>query len=319
MDQAAAMLGDIRSERSQEAMSMAELAGAPVDVGEFTQGIDLEQQLFTHTAANEMLSSIADAQAGSQEAMAFATNVLPLVQKEEESTIRQLYDKEINGINQEIARIKSTKGDRVNARFNELLVQEREWLLAKTQAERDWKVAQQSLKNELERLELERASLFGVDKNGNLTLDATLGLQAQDMDAKINTQKEKVRAGELIQQVVSGSTQKVPQWIPVGPGSSGAVQMQAGNPYGLAPGWYLYKEIEQTTPGLSKPNDIYDYLIMNGISNKVARGAVRTYIGNPKWKPHVKVPSMPGFVGGPTGAAGSAPNNDPNFLGFGLF
>lgn len=283
-DQTAAYLGDLRESREAEGMRLSEQVGGPVEMSDFTGAVDLEQQAFNQAAAGDMLNVLAQAQAGAQEASAFATNVLPLVQKEEMAEIKRRFDVEMKGLREEIARIKSTRADRTNARLQELLTSEREYLLAKTQAERDWQVSLQSLKNERERLEMDRAALYGVDANGNLTLDAVNAMTATELDAKIENQKQKERAGQLIMQITQGGEQTSQQWFPVPPNTSGAV-MDPNSPTG----WSVIKDIKTNVEGVSHPNDIYDYLIINGVTPKVATWAIRKWLGEPKWKRGKKI------------------------------
>lgn len=293
MGDAGEALSEIRANRVAEALSLKDTIGGEVDIGDFTEGIDAEQTAFRTQVAGDLLTTLATAQAGSQEAFAFASQVLPLVQKEEQSQIERMYNEEESSLRREIARIRSSKGERVNARYNEMLAQEREWMLSKTQANRDWHIAQMSLKNEIERLELERASLFGVDKKGNLTLNAQQLNNQQRNETKLQNAKLKERAGALLTQITQGRQETQTQEVPASPGQTGAYQNQNGQ-------WVILKDVKVNVPGVSNPNDMYDYLILNGIPKKMALAQVRLFIGQKTWKPHVIVPSMPGFVGGPS-------------------
>jgi hypothetical protein len=286
-------LTDLRGARQDEAMQLAQTIGGGVNMADFTQGVDVEQAMFKQQVAGDLLLTLAEAEAGAQEANAFATQVLPLVQTENINQIHRDYNRQITGIQREIADIKASRGDRVNARFTELLADEREFALAKTQQDRDWKVAQQSLKNEAQRLEMERTQLYGVDKKGNLTLDGkALALQDKNQK-KLDQNKLKQQAGALLEKAMSGSVQKVEGWIDVQPNSPGAVEYAPGK-------WGVWKSQDVPTDGMRNPDDIYDYLVLNGIPPKMAANTVRLRFGYGKqWKPH-NIPKKPGFVGGPT-------------------
>lgn len=295
-EQAADRIEGIRDARAEEGMQLQETIGGQVDMGEFTGAIDVEQQAFRHQVAGDLLMTMADAQAGAQEAMSFATKVLPLVQKEEMSETRRMYDEQITGLQREVARIRSQKGSMMSERLNELVASEREWLLAKTQAERDFAIAQMSIRNERERLELERISLFGVDASGNLTLDAQKTLLAQENEAKLQAARFKERAGVLLTQITQSSTRTTTQLVPASASDPGAFQTSDGS-------WVKYKDIKETVGGVSSPYDIYDYLIINGIPAKIALSTVRTWLGNPGWrrgnKPGTAVTAVPAY-GDPT-------------------
>lgn len=319
MNQALDYQADLRQNRLAEGMALQTEVGGQIDIGAFTAPVDIEQQAFNQAAAGDMLNALGSAQAGAQEAQAFATQVLPLVQKEEISDITFRYNQDINDLRKEIARIRSTKGDRVNERLNELLAQEREYALQKIQADRDWKIAKATIKNEQIRLALEKAQLFGVDGKGNLTLDAvTLGNQ-NAKDQKERKLKLQARAAEIIDKMRAGGTTTTTQEVKVSPTTPGAIPYDPNNP---AAGYYILKDVKQQLPPEHDPNNVYDRLILEGIPKTMARNmTIRAFGLGKNWKPHrapiTATGNLPGVVGGSQSVGGPTPGNTTGWTGQG--
>jgi hypothetical protein len=154
-------MSELRQSRAQEAQAMAQQMGGPVAIGEFTESVTPHQTALAQLGAGSMLHGLAYAQAGVQQANAFAGNVFPLIRTEETAKGRQYYEDQIKTIEDEITDLKQTKTSKVNAKANEMLVREREFALQKSQqaleklkANRDWKATIRTLKNDEARLDM---------------------------------------------------------------------------------------------------------------------------------------------------------------------
>ena len=261
-------LSQLRAQQANEGAQLAAQVGGPVDPTEFTSPVDISQQAFNYQVAGDQLNALADAQAGAQEANAFATQVMPLVQKEETAQTRQQFDKEITSLRRQIADIRSTKSSRVNSRLNDLLVQEREYMMQRVQAERDWQVALSSLKNENQRIALERAQLFGVDAKGNLTLDAQ-NLLAQTSKADQATNADlMLKAGQALEMMRHPPVQSIQRTV-------------------TDPTTGELKTVTEPfqAPPITDATKLYWGLLTQGFPQQIALKIIRRYTKNPKWRP----------------------------------
>lgn len=174
-DTAFSRISELKQSRAAEAQALAQQIGGPVAVGEFTAGVESNLATMPMYAAGDQLHSIANAGINTDLAESFAGKVFPLIRVEEELKTRQKFDEEIRTIQARINAIKATKAGRVNARLNELQLQERNYelqranqQLEKLKADRDWKATKQQLNQqkaqagrEKQRMALERAGLLG--------------------------------------------------------------------------------------------------------------------------------------------------------------
>jgi hypothetical protein len=133
MNAAQTRLNQLKQSRAQEAQAMAQEIGGPVALGEFTAGLDDQGTLLANLSAGQLLHTLGYAQAGEQQAQAFAGQVLPLVQTENEATARGHFQDVIAQAQKQIDAIKATKGDLVNQKVNDLTTQERTYALQKAQ------------------------------------------------------------------------------------------------------------------------------------------------------------------------------------------
>lgn len=204
---AAQRLNDLKQSRAAEAQSLAQEMGGPVAISEFTAGTALQEREFPHAAAGAQLHALGNAQAGSQLAEAFAGKVFPAIRVEEEVRTRAKFDEQVRELNEKIAAIKATKVGRVNARLNDLQVQERSYELQKAQqqlaelnAKRDWQATKSQLaqskeqaKRENARIALEKAGLLGYydkkwrDKKGKLHTSRIPTLGGRQLNEQLTT------------------------------------------------------------------------------------------------------------------------------------
>ena len=138
------------------------------------------------------------------------------------------YQDRITGLQDEIARIKSSGTGRKNTRLNEILVREREYQLSKDQAalqslqaKRDWQIAKDNLAQNRERNTLERANLFGYedirykgsDGKWHTKRVPTLGARQLDESIRSNQADETIRedtvaSNEQIRKDATATNQK---------------------------------------------------------------------------------------------------------------
>jgi hypothetical protein len=128
-------LNDLRAGRAADAQALAQEMGGPVSTGEFTDSVTPDQSLLANAGATQQLHTLGYAQAGVQEARAFAGRVFPLVRTEQQARARSYYQDQVKELQDQVTKIRATKSSKVNARFNELQAQEREFQLNKATQE----------------------------------------------------------------------------------------------------------------------------------------------------------------------------------------
>jgi succinate dehydrogenase flavin-adding protein (antitoxin of CptAB toxin-antitoxin module) len=118
-NQAYTRLNDLRSQRAGEAQALAQQLGAPVPLDMFTSALDVERSAAAPEFAGGLLKSQGLAQAGVQEAEAFAGRVMPLQRVRLEQETHQYFRDKISNLNDQIAQIKSQSGGMINERLRQ--------------------------------------------------------------------------------------------------------------------------------------------------------------------------------------------------------
>jgi len=184
-------LAQMREQRATDAQKMAQMMGGPVAVGEFTAGVEPNQQYYAQTGAGQLLHSLALAQAGKQEAAAFSGKVFPLLRTEQEADARSVFGKRIADLRGSLSDLQASKTSSINSRFFERQKAEREYELSKQEmelkrisADRDWKatlksLAQDNAKLKLAQAESRRADSILTGKYKNKPTQAAIGQAAQ--------------------------------------------------------------------------------------------------------------------------------------------
>jgi len=157
-------LADMRAQRATDAQKMAQMVGGPVAVGEFTAGVEPNQQYYAQSGGGQLLHSLALAEAGKQEAAAFSGKVFPLLRTEQEADTRATYAKQISALRGQLSDLQAQKTTSINSRFFDRQKAEREYELSKQEmelkkvsADRDWKATLKSLAADNARLKLAQA------------------------------------------------------------------------------------------------------------------------------------------------------------------
>jgi hypothetical protein len=189
-------LSQMREQRASDAQKMAQMMGGPVAVGEFTAGVEPNQQYYAQTGAGQLLHSLALAQAGKQEAAAFSGKVFPLLRTEQEADARSVFGKRIADLRGSLSDLQSQKTSAINSRFFERQKAEREYELDKqtmelnkVKADRDWKatlksLAQDNAKLKLAQAESRRADSILTGKYKGKPTQAAVGQAAQIKQAQ---------------------------------------------------------------------------------------------------------------------------------------
>lgn len=209
-NQAYQRLNDLRSQRASEAQALAQQIGAPVPLEGYTQGLDIERSVFAPEAAGDLLHGQGMAQAGVQEAEAFAGKVFPLHQVRLTQETHNYFRDKIWQLNQQISQIKSQSSSMISKEFKDRQLQYYQLQLDRTQMLYDqWKskqelklskqaaaleakqfkqgVKQQKFENVITKkgLQLERQK-FNAQK---LQFAQQLGLSMKELNAKISNDK----------------------------------------------------------------------------------------------------------------------------------
>lgn len=203
-------MNKMKQDRAQQAQQLAQQMGGPVAVGEFTAGFDPASEALANLGAGSQLHTLGYAQAGEQQAQAFAGQVFPLVRTEQTAQARQYYEDQIKSTQAKIDDLNSQRGALVNTRLNDLTkqnldyqLQQHQQALDKLNADRtfglqtrqakadslkaghDWQATLTTLKHDEERIalakrqfELSQGKLTGTYK-GLPTIDKQ-NLDAQD-------------------------------------------------------------------------------------------------------------------------------------------
>jgi hypothetical protein len=158
---AQAQLSQLKQTQAQRAQALAQEMGGPVALSEFTAGLGEQQSLLSNLGAGQMLHTLGYAQAGEQQAQAFAGQVFPVMQTEQQAQSKKYYDDQVKTLNDQITQLKATAGDKITAEKNDLIGQERAYALQKTQqkldavkAQRDWLATKRTLANDDKRVAL---------------------------------------------------------------------------------------------------------------------------------------------------------------------
>lgn len=132
-DAAQANLQKLRANRAGDAQALAQQIGGPVALDEWTQPFDDAATDLTYLGAGQQLHTLAYAEAGVQQALAFSGKVMPLLRTEQMASVRNQFEDQIREYQEQITALKSQKGAQVNKRFNELRTQELEYGLQRAQ------------------------------------------------------------------------------------------------------------------------------------------------------------------------------------------
>jgi hypothetical protein len=300
-DAATARLDEIRSSRAAEAQELAQQIGTPVPIDEFTQGVDVARAAQGQFEGSSLLHALAGGEANVGAAEAFAGRVFPQIAAEQQSRTQFQFDQAVNDLKKQIAQIESQRENAVNKQYYDRLLQEKTFQLQKIQADRDYRIAQQTLG-------MQKGELTGSFK-GKPTLaaknlaeqqrqfNAQLTLSNKELNAKISADVASGKATGKTETAVrwqnalelangamtAGKPYTISEWVPAAPRSPGAVQRTVGG----KTGWYKLSRVTHQSPGYNRgqPGRIYKYLIARGVNKRMAVRAVRLATGKPNWYP----------------------------------
>jgi hypothetical protein len=159
-------LNQLAQSQASEAQQMAQQIGGPVGgTALLTEGLEPYMAAFPSAEAGSLLNALGLSQAGEQMAETFAGRVFPAMQTEDEAKARNFYDDKISTAQDSINSLESQKAGLVNDKYTTLLQNERQFELDLAtkqadalKAQRDWTVAQHTLKNDDTRLAIEEGN-----------------------------------------------------------------------------------------------------------------------------------------------------------------
>lgn len=160
-DSAQQRLAALKQGRAAEAQAIAQEIGGPVGMTEFMKATAGAEEALPMVTGNSLLHGLGMAEAGTQEAQAFAGKVFPALRVETQAKARNFYEDQIKTAEQQIASIKSGAKGKQNERYNELLTAERTYAqgqatlgLQKTQAAHDWVATKAGIAQENKRIQM---------------------------------------------------------------------------------------------------------------------------------------------------------------------
>lgn len=319
MNAAMTRLNQLKQQRAQDAQTMAQQIGGPVALGEFTAGLDDQGSLLANLSAGQLLHTLGYAQAGVQEAQAFAGKVFPLVQTEQVAQSKAHYQDLIDAAQKNIDQIKAQKGDLVNQRVDALTAQNQQYAIQVAQqkldslkAAHDWAATKHQLTNDDKRVKMAQQQ-FALTKTAQTTntklewakLDAAkkqaaaqLGLSKAELaqrdkqlQASTKYQNARLAAAERQQWAGyldaatsggAGKSVKVTNVVPT------TLQMALKDPKNSYQGkdgkWYHIVSTQQqvgATAPITGPNNLVDYLVAHAVPKNVAVNMVKARLKLP--------------------------------------
>jgi hypothetical protein len=313
---AQAQLSQLKQSQAQRAQALAQEMGGPVALSEFTAGLDDQQSLLSNLGAGQMLHTLGYAQANEGEAQAFAGQVFPLIQTEQQAQSTKYFEDQKKTLQDQITQLKSGAGDKIAARKDELTASERTFALQKTQAaldkiksQHDYAIALRTMKNDDARVAIAKGQL-GVQKTGqqlqarSLTLQEKrqaqqMGLSQQEFQlrkqqlaantklaqAKLATQ---TRTGwaDLVDQAYNpqvGKTIKTSQPVDVPALAAQSGKVKDAYPDKASKTGYSRLVTTYQTPvshAITDPNNLVKYLVANNVPQDTAIRLVKARMGS---------------------------------------
>jgi hypothetical protein len=295
-EQASSRLDQFRQQRAADAQALAQQVGGPVPMSAFTEGVDAGS-VMPHAAAGALMSALSAGADASSEAESFAGRIFPMVQGEETQKTRNQYDDQIANIQDEIAKIKSSRQGRQTARYNELLTQEREYEMNKTRADRDYAIAKGTLgiSKRAQDLSEKQFSEMSAAEKANYRLQQRQTAIAEHKDKAVSTEEDEAinmldaltSPGEF-QDVKSVSYPQVGYMSPRQAAKKGYFTMD--NDTSTKNGMRMYYKqqtstqtmggevkIDPATQGAAAYGEAYKYLVAHGYRQQLAARLVRQY------------------------------------------
>lgn len=170
-EEAQRRMSELANERAQSAQALAQKMGGPVAVGEFTAGVEPDQQALASITPNQLLHGLANAQAGEQSARAFSEKVFPAMRTEQTANARGYFEDQIKDLRKQMDTINASSSALKTSRLTDLQTSERAYALQleqqkldKLKADRDWEATQRTLHNEDVRINLAKGQ-FGLQQS----------------------------------------------------------------------------------------------------------------------------------------------------------
>lgn len=338
-------LNALKNQRAAEAQALAQKMGGPVALGEFTASVEPDQELLARQGATQQLHTLGFAEAGKQAANAFAGQVFPVLRTEAEARARSFYQGQIKTAQDQINALQAQKGSQIQQKITDMQIQERTYALQKAQAdlakldsdrsyrnsqrtfgdqekqaEHDWKVAQNTMRNDNRRTALAESDTTGTYKGKpteadkrlaadikNMTVqqrqqaiqlglsekEYELRVKALDTSTSYNNQRlasanKQTYAAYLDAAVNPKAGKSVTQTVAVPVAAAAAISGRIKDAYadkGSKTGYSrLVKETyTPTNQPITDPTALVDYLTAHNVPQKIAVQMVKARLQIPNW------------------------------------
>lgn len=321
--QAQVNMNAMKQSAAQRAQALAQEMGGPVAITDFTDPYAAGQPALANLGAGQLLHTLGYAQAGEQAAQAFAGQVFPLIQTEQEAQARKTYEDKKTSIQDQITQLKQQAAGQIDAKLSDLVQQERTFALQKNQqtldaakAKADTAATKQTLKNDEARIALARQQFaLQTKQEGFNEKTTTTKLSQQDKQfasqlglsyAQLNQRKtqlaaqtklankqlaaaKQVQANGYLDAALSpqpGKTVTVTQKVPVDPVQA-YKDHQAFRDGGTDahPKYSKLVKVQQTMTNqpITDPGSLVDFLTAHGVGKKAAIAMVKQRLRIPNW------------------------------------
>lgn len=255
-NEANARLNALRAQRASDAQALAQQLGAPVPTSMFSQPVDEALGYAAAEFGGGMLNALGLAASGVNQAEAFSGQVFPMMRARQTQEVKSYFRDKITGLQDEIASIKGQKKGLISKRQRELLTQDREFALTKTQAERDWYMAKVQAKERKASLALERDKL-------NASVDEATATRADQV--KADKQKVQMAAKEDYAMRQDNALKIMDAMF--APGTT-KVTIQTGID---ADGNPVYEDVIQPGQPMTDPNRVFEKVMSAAGVNKTTK------------------------------------------------
>lgn len=150
---AGSRMNALHQQQAKEAQDLAQQMGGPVSTGQFTQAMEPYETALASAGPAAMLDTLGRGLAGVQHAEAFAGQVFPALQTEQQAHSDDFYKNQIKDIQAQIDAALAGKSSLTQAKLQDLLNQKRAYDQQQYQNQRDrlkdkrdWKVQQQQIR-----------------------------------------------------------------------------------------------------------------------------------------------------------------------------
>lgn len=180
-------MNQLHQQQAQEAQQLAQQMGGPVTTGQFTQNMAPYETALGSEGPAAMLDTLGRAQTGVQSAEAFAGQVFPAMQTEQQAQSDNFYKNQIKDLQNQIDQNAGTKSTLVGAKQAELLAAERQFKLNLAKQAMDKKTSQHQWA--VERQQIASSKLSGKLAKGAA---ARQGIAVHQAGIRLNQEQQRL-------------------------------------------------------------------------------------------------------------------------------